>query len=218
MDFKLDFGNALKKTVGVCTRFGSFWREMERPASSGPAISFTTVMAIIVLASIIVANLIIFPISSGGFFFQFIIMQIIYGVILGAFLIFMPLLLAVVVKALIPALEIKVEGLDSPTLSLIFAYATAPLALGLAITELLMYIPGISVLNWLILPLAGLLSLLSIYMAFANGMSMESGHAIILTAIAGVVYVIILIILMIPIRQAIWRSAIGNMFGGYGRF
>jgi hypothetical protein len=116
----------------------------------------------------------------------------------------MPILMGVILAAIDPALNINKA--KAPTYATALAYIATPAAIG----ALLGWIPFI---GWLIGLVLWVLALIITYLAFTEGIGMDSGQAIIMMLIMAVITIIIYAIIFMVIMGMIFGSF---FWGGVG--
>lgn len=191
MDVKLDVNDVVTKSVGVSTKFAEFWRGMEFPTNIGPALSFLLVLACLPLAGAVLAGLIPQPIFlpfRGLVWAWRPVFGIVSGIFFYAYFLGAPLLVGMIMGALDKPLGINKAG--APAYTTVLAYAYAPWAFG----ALLQFIPFV---GWIVGILLAILSLVALYLGLTVGIQMDSGQAIIMIVISGIIAWLIFMILMV---------------------
>lgn len=191
MDVKLDVNDVVNKSVGVSTKFAGFWRGMVFPNNIGPALSFLLVLAFLPLVGSVLAGLIPQPIFlpfRGLVWTWRPVFGIISGIFFYAYFLGAPLLVGLIMGALDKPLGINKA--EAPAYTTVLAYAYAPWAFG----ALLQFIPFV---GWIIGLLLAVLSLIALYLGLTVGIQMDSGQAIIMIVISGLIAWLIFMILMI---------------------
>lgn len=186
MGIKIDIGDTVNKTIGVCTRFGAFWRGMAFPDNFSPALSFLIVIGILPLIGYFLSAFMWIFWFSGINFFSVFIYAVISAIIGYLFYVFLPIIMGIILAALDPALNINKA--KAPVYATVLAYAAAPAAVG----ALFGFIP---IIGWIIGILMWVLALIVTYLAFTEGIGMDSGQAIIMMLIMAVISIVIYVII-----------------------
>jgi hypothetical protein len=187
MEFKVDVNDTINKAVGVSTKFAEFWRGMVFPNNIGPALSFLIVIAVLPFVGSILRGFIPQPafFGYGGIFW---VWTPIYGIIAGIFwyiyFVAAPIVLGAIMGALDKPLSINKGDMNSYTT--IVAYSYAPAAVGFFLT----FIPFIG----FIFGLLGILSLIAVYLGLTIALGMDSGQAVIMIVVAGLIAMVIFMI------------------------
>ena len=206
MEVKIDINDTIQKAIGVMTKFGDFWKGITLPSNIGPALSYLIIIGLLAFVGNLLAGII--PRQILGFWHS---MGITYGLVTAvvgyAFFVGMPILMGIILAAVDPALNINKA--KAPEYTTVLAYAATPAAVG----TLLGFIPW---LGWLLALCLMVMSLIITYLAFTEGIGMESGQAIIMMVIMAIITVIIYMILFSVIIGAIFGMGMG--MGGYNPY
>jgi hypothetical protein len=185
MEFKIDINDTINKAVGVSTKFAEFWRGMVFPNNIGPALSFLIVLGILPFLGSILKGFIPQPVFFFGYGGMGWVWMPIYGIIAGIFwyiyFVGAPIVLGAIMGALDQPLNINKGNANSYTT--IVAYSYAPMAVGFFLS----FIPFIG----FIFMLLGILSLVAIYLGLTVGLGMDSGQAVIMLVVAGLIAMVI---------------------------
>lgn len=198
MDVKIDVGDVVGKSTGVLTRFGAFWKGMAFPDNFGPALSFLIVLGILPLVGNFLSGIIPMPTPFGWISFG--IMYGVWTAVLGyVFFVGMPLLMGVILGAIDPAMNINKA--QAPAYATALAYATVPAAIG----SFFSFLPYLNIIVGLVL---WVFALIITYLAFTEGIGMDSGQAIIMMVIMAVIVFVLYAI--------IFMFLVGILMGGAG--
>lgn len=214
MNIKIDFPGTIKRAIDVTTQFAKFWTDKQLPTDFGPSLSHLIVIGLLPLIGNLLGGLIWFArLSSfvgGGYFFQQVILV---PILMYVFFVGMPILIGIILGALDPGLNINKA--KAPEYAYAMAMAASPAALGGLISPLLGAIPFLGWLGWI----AGLvfwgLSIMVTYLAFTEGIKVESGQAIILMVIMVVVYLVVYSLVFIAIIGSIFSGGLGGWGNPY---
>lgn len=203
MGIKIDINDTINKAVGVTTKFGAFWKGMTFPDNFGPALSYLLVLGLLPLIGGILMGIVPIPILGTWFSYG-----IVYGIVMGilgyVFFVCMPILMGVILGAIDPAMNINKA--KAPAYATALAYVATPAAIG----ALLGWIPF---LGWLIGLALWVLALIITYLAFTEGVGMDSGQAIIMMLIMAVITVIVYAVVFMVIVGMVFGSV---LWGGVG--
>lgn len=206
MEVKIDINDTIQKATGVMTKFGDFWKGITLPANIGPAVSYLVVLGLIYFVGMFLQNIIPQP-GPFGWFGKGFAFSIVFAIVGYVFFVGMPILMGIILAAIDPALNInKAKAAEYTT---VLAYASTPAVLG----SLLSFIPWLGMLLALCF---WVMSLIITYLAFTEGIGMESGQAIIMMVIMAIIYLIIYMIIFSVIIGAIFGMGIG--MGGYNPY
>jgi hypothetical protein len=201
MDIKIDINDAINKAIGVCTKFGEFWKGMVFPTNIGPALSYLIILGLLPFVGYLLIGIIPQPGPFGIWYSLGIGYGIVTAIVGYVFFLAMPILMGAILGAIDPALNInKGKAIEYTT---VLAYAATPAAIG----ALLGWIPY---LGWLLMLVFGVLSIIVTYLAFTEGVGMDSGQAIIMMVIMVVIYTIIYAIVFMVIINSIFSMGIGR--------
>jgi hypothetical protein len=207
MNVKIDFPGSIQRAINVTTQFAKFWTDKTLPTDFGPSLSHLIVIGLLPLIGSLLGGLITFlrlsNIVGGSYFFQFVIIT---PILQYAFFVGMPLLLGVILGALDPGLNIN-KG-KAPEYAYVLAMAASPAAIGGLLSGIITPLPLLGWLGWLIGLVFWGISIIVTYLAFTEGLKVESGQAIILMVIMVVIYIVLYAI--------IFMAIIGSMFGAMG--
>ncbi len=184
MEFNIDINDTINKSVGVSTKFAEFWRGMTFPNNIGPALSFLVVLAVLPFAGSILRGFIPQPffVPYGGMGW---IWTPVFGIISAFFwyiyFVGAPIVLGAIMGALDKPLDINKGDMNSYTT--IVAYSYAPAAVGFFLT----FIPFIG----FIFGLLGILSLIAAYLGLTVALELDSGQAIIMLIVSGLIAMVI---------------------------
>lgn len=190
MQIRIDFGDAIQKTVAVSTKFGDFWRGLTMPGDMGPAISFLLVMGLLPALGHLLSGIIPQPflVPFGGVVWAW---RPIYGILAAIVFylvaIFAPVLMGTIMGALDPAFNLNKANAAGYTTVLAYCYGPA------AVGSLFSFIPFI---GWLVVMAAGIYSLVLLFIAFTDGLGIDIGYTIILIVIAALIVGVIIGVLM----------------------
>ena len=234
MDIQLDIKNTMNKAIGVCTKFGEFWKGMEFPGSIGPAVSYLLIIGLLPAVGFFFSSLMWFlgflisGVSGGYIMTYFFGSVLIYPVLFFAFWVAMPVVMGILLAAVDPAMNIN-KG-DANSYTTVLAYSITPAAVASLAASVVTGLGGFLTLAtgafgifWLFNLIAivvglagGIIALIQLYNGYTQGLETDSGQAIILMVIQFFAYLIVGAIVF-GIFFAIFRT--GYMgFGGFGGF
>jgi hypothetical protein len=206
MEVKIDINDTIQKAIGVMTKFGDFWKGITLPSNIGPALSYLIIIGLVAFVGNLLAGIV--PVQVFGVWVsRGVTYGLVYAVLGYAFFVGMPILMGIILAAIDPALNINKA--KAPEYTTVLAYAATPAAVG----ALLSFIPW---LGWLLALCLWMMSLIITYLAFTEGIGMESGQAIIMMVIMAIITMIIYLVIFTVIMGAIFSMGMG--MGGFNPY
>ena len=174
MDVKIDIKDTIDKSVGVCTKFGSFWKGLTFPDNIGPALSFMIVIGILPFVGYLLSGIMwIFWLRGLGFA-SVLLFAIVSAIVYYVFYVVWPPIMGAILGALDPSLG--VNKAKAPGYTTVLAYSAAPAAIG----ALFIFIP---VIGWIIALAGGIIAIINLWLGLTAGLGLDSGQAIIMILI-----------------------------------
>lgn len=201
MEIKIDINDSIQKAIGVTTKFAEFWKGITFPGNLGPALSYLIILGLLPFVGFLLSGII--PKSYFGFWYA---PGIMYGLVSAIVGYIVYLALPLVMGAILAALDgaLKIEKGDMNAYATALAYAATPSAIG----SLFAFVPWLDMIIGIVF---FILSLVVTFLAFTEGMGIESGQAILLMIIMAVVIILIWAIIFMLIINSIFGVGMGGM-------